>query len=202
MRSFGVVQINVLIEVFNQVREGVNGAVMEVLIFDDVIDTFQKSVVKTGVSHRDLNFVLLEFLGVQEASILGTAIGMMNEFIIELGDLSQIKSLLQGIYIGLGKEIFRGFPTENPPGVQILNQDDIAPLALDFEIGDIAGPYLVDVKYFKVVKQVVVGSEVAGSGYLWLFEGENRFKAVSHPKIHKSIAANKIRLESMIQFFE
>ena len=126
----------------------------------------------------------------------------MNEFVVKKSDCSEFDSHVQSINIGLGKEIFGCLVANDSSGVQIFDEYDVVPLALDFKVGDVAGPYLVNVKYFKVVKQVRVGSEVARSGYLWLFEGENRFKAVSHPKIHKSIAANKIRLESMIQFFE
>ena len=90
MRSFGVVQINVLAKIFNQVIEVVNRTVMEVFIFDDVIGTFQKSVVKTGVSHADPDFMLVEFLGVDQAPVLSASIGVMNEFEVEFCGCSDI----------------------------------------------------------------------------------------------------------------
>ena len=70
MRSFGVVQADIALEIFNHILKGVDGSMDEVFVFDDVVSAFHKSIVKTRVSHADLDVSINQFLAVFIASIL------------------------------------------------------------------------------------------------------------------------------------
>ena len=70
MRALVIIKVYVLSEVFAQVISVVNRAVLEILVFQDAVGAFHKSVVVATVAHADEQAMFFEFVGVFKTAVL------------------------------------------------------------------------------------------------------------------------------------
>ena len=197
-----VVEPDILRQVSAEVFEGLDGPVPEVLVLDGSVCPFHESVVVAGVAHADPNACVLEFLGVFDAPVLRSFVGMVDEFLVVLGGVACGEGHVEGSYVGLCEHAPRSVVPDDLSRVQVFDQHDVTEHPADGEVKDVAGPDLVDIE--KDCAAQKVGSSVMGfrvSGFVE-FSLQKRLVAVRHAISEEGVSAREVRAEFVVDLLE
>ena len=202
MGALVIVQVNILLEIFQQVVPVVDWSVLQVFVFQDTVRTFHESVVVATVAHADEQFMFFDFIGVFKTAVLGTLVRVVDEQVIEPAHAPFLHGHLECLQIGLGKHPVRGVPPQDFAGVHVFYQDDVEPGVAYFEVGDVTDPKPVDVIDYQIVQQIGVGLDFTRMRGLVELGLDDRLETVRHAKPNEGIPARKVRLQFHVELFE
>ena len=71
--------------------------------------------------------MFFDFIGVFKTAILRTFVRVVDEQVVEPGDIPVLYGHLKCLQIGLGKHPVRGVPTQDFSGIDVFDQDNVKP---------------------------------------------------------------------------